>query len=215
MLPGTVRVGCKFCDKLFLRDTRHHNETLKLGHNWYCSRLCSYEYRKTGREIVCENGICKKRFYRALNDILNHNYCSTSCAATVNNQKYPKRFPLKRSCKECGREFRSRKSKYCSNKCGWSALHNNRGHIAAKYTSEEIQETIKKLAEKLGRSPSRRELGNISYAAIRSFGSWNKAIEIAGLTPNRSHDHRMYKRTKTKATDGHLCDSVSEAIIDN
>ena len=47
------------------------------------------------------------------------------------------------------------------------------------------------------------------------FGSGKKAIETAGLIPNRSHDHIMYKRTKTKATDGHLCDSISEAIIDN
>src|SRR3989338_2848670 len=137
MLPETIKVRCKFCDKPFFRNKRQFNETLKLGHNCYCSRLCSYEYRKTGREITCENGICKKRFYRALNDILNHNYCSTSCAATVNNQKYPKRFPLKRSCKKCGGEFRSRKSKYCSSKCGRSALYNNRGHIATKYTSEE------------------------------------------------------------------------------
>ena len=47
------------------------------------------------------------------------------------------------------------------------------------------------------------------------LGSGNKAIEIAGLQPNRSHENRMYKRTRTKAVDGHVCDSVSEAIIDN
>lgn len=50
---------------------------------------------------------------------------------------------------------------------------------------------------------------------IRTFGSWNNAVLAAGLTPNRSHDNRMYKRTGTKATDGHLCDSASEALVDN
>ena len=55
----------------------------------------------------------------------------------------------------------------------------------------------------------------MSYGAIRIFGSWNNAILAAGFEPNRSHDQKMYRRSKTKATDGHLCDSISEAIIDN
>lgn len=52
-------------------------------------------------------------------------------------------------------------------------------------------------------------------SCIHTFGTWNKTIEAAGLIPNRSHDHRMYKRSMTKALDGHLCDSISEALIDN
>ena len=52
-------------------------------------------------------------------------------------------------------------------------------------------------------------------ACEHAFGSWNNAIIAAGLTPNRSHDHRMYKRIMTKAKDGHSCDSISEAIVDN
>ena len=47
------------------------------------------------------------------------------------------------------------------------------------------------------------------------FGSWNNAITTAGLKPHRSDDNRMYRRTRTKARDGHICDSVSEALIDN
>lgn len=47
------------------------------------------------------------------------------------------------------------------------------------------------------------------------FGSWNLAILATGLTPNRSHSQRMYKRLNAKANDGHMCDSISEAIIDN
>ncbi len=51
--------------------------------------------------------------------------------------------------------------------------------------------------------------------AIHKFGSWNNAVTAAGLEPHRSDDNRMYHRTKTKAQDGHVCDSVSGAIIDN
>lgn len=55
----------------------------------------------------------------------------------------------------------------------------------------------------------------IAYACVYYFGSWNQAVLAAGLVPNRSHSQRMYKRANAKASDGHVCDSVSEAIIDN
>lgn len=147
------------------------------------------------------------------NDISLFNYCSKSCAAIVNNRKYPK-WP-KRFCLKCRREFKNRESKYCSSECGRSALYNNRGHIATKYIREEVQKAIKELAKNLHRTPSRRELGKMSHAAIRIFGSWNNAITAVNLQPHRSHDHQMYRRMKTKAHDGHVCDSISEAIIDN
>ena len=58
-------------------------------------------------------------------------------------------------------------------------------------------------------------MGGVSSACQRFFGSWNKAIIAAGLVVNRSDSQRMYKRTNTKALDGHSCDSISEALIDN
>lgn len=67
----------------------------------------------------------------------------------------------------------------------------------------------------LQRVPAKRELPEISKACIYAFSSWNKAIAAAGFTPNRSHDDRMYRRSRTIATDGHRCDSISEAMIDN
>lgn len=208
-----VKIRCHFCRKQFLTKRAYFVFNKKLGYNSFCSRGCHYKSKLRGRVLTCENPACSAKLYRAPKDIMPRNYCSSSCAAIVNNQRYPK-WP-KRYCAKCGKEFKNRESKYCSSKCGWSALYNNRGHIATKYTSEETREAIKQLAEKLGRSPSRRELGNISFAAIRSFGSWNNAVLAAGLEPHRSHDRRMYKRTRTKAADGHLCDSISEAIIDN
>jgi len=208
-----VKVRCHFCRKQFLTKRAYFVFNKTIGYHSFCSKKCQHKSQLRGKTLTCDNIRCDKKFYRAPNNILSHNYCSRSCAAIVNNQRYPK-WP-KRYCVKCRTEFKNRNSKYCSSKCGWSALYNNHGHITSKYTSGEIRETIKKLAKKLGRSPSRRELGNISYAAIRSFGSWNKAVAAVGLEPHRSHDHRMYKRSRTKATDGHLCDSISEAIIDN
>jgi hypothetical protein len=84
-----------------------------------------------------------------------------------------------------------------------------------QYTKAEIVLAIQKATKELGRPPAKRELKNVSDKCAGMFGSWNNAIVAAGLTPNRSDDNRMYRRTKTKAHDGHLCDSVSEAIIDN
>ena len=76
-------------------------------------------------------------------------------------------------------------------------------------------EELHKLARRLKRTPAKRELGPLAYNCIRAFGSWNGALVAAGLEPHRSHSQRMYKRTRTTALDGHVCDSVSEALVDN
>lgn len=206
-----VKVKCKFCHKSLYKERRCFKENLKLGHNFYCSRICQYKFRTKKILLVCERPNCNKKFFRAPKDISAHNYCSSSCAITINNQKYPKRLPLKRFCVECSGEFKSRHSKYCSSKCGYK----HRKTHGSKYTQAQVVSLIQEYHRKNNRVPAKRELKDISDKCANMFGSWNKAIEAAGLTPNRSHDHRMYKRTKTKAADGHLCDSVSEAIIDN
>ncbi len=74
---------------------------------------------------------------------------------------------------------------------------------------------MKARARKLKRTPAKREMLDIASAAVNTFKTWNGAIKAAGLVTNRSHDHRMYKRVMTTARDGHSCDSISEAIIDN
>jgi len=209
MLP-IAKIRCHFCRKQFLTKRAYFIFNQKIGYNSFCSKKCHYKSKMQGKILSCENPRCGKGFYRGPNSISPFNYCSTSCAATINNRRYPK-WP-KRYCVICKKEFKNRSSKYCSSKCGWSAFKKYR---LPKYTPQEIQKLIKQFAKKLGRSPARRELGNTSHAAIRYFGSWNKAVEAVGLEPHRSHDHRMYRRMKTKARDGHVCDSISEAVIDN
>ncbi len=155
--------------------------------------------------LICEN--CGKEFERRASDISPHNYCSQSCAAIVNNKKSPKRKVKMGTCIKCGKSFKKRgKLKYCSIKCR---------REAKLYTSEEILGIIKNAVQKLSRAPARRELRGIESACRKIFGSWNNAIIAAGFQPNRSHSQRMYKRANAKAIDGHLCDSISELLVDN
>lgn len=97
--------------------------------------------------------------------------------------------------------------RYCSVNCKWAAMN--------KYNKHDLIKIIQNKAAELHRTPSRRELDKISFACIRTFSSWNNALIKAGLVPHRSLNERMYKRVFTIAQDGHRCDSISEAIIDN
>lgn len=206
------KVRCSNCKKRFYKYRWHVEENLKLGHNFFCSLKCQSEHRRTGKWFICGNDLCKKKFYRERHAILKYNYCSQSCAAIVNNQKYPK-WP-KRYCAGCGQEFKNRDSNYCSIRCGRLAIHNYRS-TQSKYTREQIISAIKDFYQQHQRTPAKREILEVVGCATHKFGSWTATIQVAGLTPNRSHDNRMYKRIKAKAEDGHICDSISEALIDN
>ena len=158
------------------------------------------------QQLQCEN--CGKNFIRRKYSISRHIYCSRSCAASVNNRTYPKRPAPVKLCTSCGKKFhKSAISIYCSVECRFIGQQ--------KHTKKDILLNIRKAAKKLGRSPAKRELLLFADAASRLFGSWNNAVQSAGLKPHRSDDNRMYHRTKTKARDGHVCDSISEAIVDN
>ncbi len=202
------KVFCIACKTPIYRSMGRINENLKLGHNFYCSRECEFQYKGKKQSLACEN--CGKTFLRIPSEISPHNYCSKSCAAKVNNRKYPKvRKPKLKTCVKCGKQFRKNKgsSKYCSRECKLKELR--------RYTSQQLIDIIKRAVRELKRIPAKRELREIDSSCVRTFGSWNNAIIAAGFQPNRSHSQRMYKRINTVALDGHLCDSVSEALIDN
>ncbi|MBD3366058.1 hypothetical protein GF360_01810 [candidate division WWE3 bacterium] len=78
------------------------------------------------------------------------------------------------------------------------------------YHQEKALKAIKSFVEEHGRIPFKREVPAIYSRARRGFGSWNKAIEVAGY---RKNPVRFAKRKRAK--DGHMCDSFSEALIDN
>ncbi len=136
------------------------------------------------------------------------NYCSSSCAATINNHLYPRRARLFQKCVRpgCDKIFK-KPTIFCSVSC--------KNISARAYTAEELITILGKTSGKLGRTPAKRELQEIVSAVVNTFGTWNAGIKAAGLEPNRSDSQRMYKRTRTIAKDGHQCDSISEAIIDN
>ena len=201
-----VKVKCAFCGREFLRRKGQFKEAKKFNWNQYCSWKCLSRDKIKRQVLFCKN--CGKRFERTPCGISPHNYCSQSCAAIVNNGKNPKRKTQFKDCLGCGKQFRKSTGnlKYCSMKC--------RGGTEPKYTLQELIDIIKAKTQELGRVPARREIKE-SDACRKFFGSWNNAIIAADLQPNRSHSQRMYKRIITKAMDGHLCDSISEAIIDN
>lgn len=203
------KVSCKNCNKIFYRPNGRYNEAVKFNWNQYCSKKCEYKNRTTKKILACEN--CGENFERELSAVSKHNFCSRSCAAIINNKKYEHRrmLPIFRTCKQCRKKYRKStgNKKYCSRFCRNTAM---------QYTKGELLEAIKNAFKKLKRVPARRELPKgINDACRKSFGSWNKAVSTAGFIPNRSHNDRMYKRIKAVAEDGHLCDSVSELLIDN
>ena len=201
------KLFCITCGKPIFRSMGRFHESLKSNWKTYCSRECEYRYKRKRRKLTCEN--CGKLFERTLHEISSHNYCSQSCAAIINNEKRPERNAKKIKCKTCGKIFKrwaAGNKKYCSMKCCIEAR---------RYKPEDLLEIIKNAVQKLKRVPTRRELKNINDSCRKVFGSWNKAISAAGFIPNRSHDDRMYKRSRAKAIDGHLCDSASELLVDN
>lgn len=201
-----VKVECVFCGKKFFRRKGQFKEAKKFDWNQYCSWKCLSRDKIKRQVLFCEK--CGKRFERTPCEISLHNYCSQSCAAIINNRKNPKRKPQFKNCLECRKQFRKStgNSKYCSMKC--------RSGAEPKHTLQELIDIIRAKTQELGRVPARREIKE-SDACRKFFGSWNNAIIAADLQPNRSHSQRMYKRTNTVSSDGHLCDSVSELLVDN
>lgn len=75
--------------------------------------------------------------------------------------------------------------------------------------AEKIIADIQSFYKKNNRVPMKSEYYN-EHAARARFGTWNRSILAAGLTPVESKFS-----AKHIAKDGHICDSVSELIIDN
>ena len=194
-------VACSYCHKNFLKDNRHINENFKLGNNFYCSLECQYSFKDKKIELCCENPNCHNKFRRKPKDISPHNFCSRSCAAAINNVKFPKISAVIRNCSYCGQKLLQNKRKYCSVKCKSNAL---------TITRDKVIESIRNFYEKHGRIPVKREMWGIYKPARKYFGTWNNAIEAAGFEPNP-----VLFAKRQFANDGHVCDSVAEKIIDD
>jgi ribosomal protein L24E len=193
---------CTFCGKLIFRDSRRMNENEKRGWKVFCSNKCLGLSRRKREEFVCSNPGCGKRFIRNSSDSAKSRYhfCSLSCAAIVNNERYPRDHgKIIKICAYCKIEFFGRE-KYCSAKCQ---------HLDKVVPAPKLLFLIKEFVKVNGRIPYKWEIGH--YSAIRGrFGTWNKAIEAAGFKPNPVMFAKKYI-----AKDGDKCDSLAEKIIDD
>ena len=100
---------CDFCGKGFYQTKNIVKRSLKRNqNNFYCDRYCKGKASRVDKSRVCE--FCGKVFEYTDK---NSKYCSSSCAASVNNTLSPKRKRLnKKTCERCG-ERRTGKSPYC------------------------------------------------------------------------------------------------------
>jgi len=149
--------------------------------------------------LACENPLCRKVFQRRTCEISKHNYCSHSCAVTVNNKTHPRNPGKIKICNYCGIKFKSRE-KYCSRRCK---------DLGESISAKDLINQMKDFVKKNGRIPFKQEYMH-SHAARLRFGSWNKAIKAAGFEPNPVMFAKKYI-----AKDGDRCDSLAEKIIDD
>lgn len=193
------RVNCSFCGKEYCKDTRHINENIKLGHNFFCSPICQYTFKNKQKEFICENKGCRNKFKRAPHSISPHNFCSHPCAATFSNtKKWGPKKPKRLLTKE-------EKIKI------WTKANRNRAkNYWLSHGENYIISKIQDFVVKNGRIPVKREMSGIYKPARDFFGTWNKAIEVAGFKPNP-----VMFSDNCVTNDGHTCNSIAEKIIDD
>jgi len=201
-----VKIKCTFCDKEFSRSLGRVNEAKKFSWNQYCSRKCQNKAQVKKIEIKCANPSCSNKVFRLPSQLIKSKsgriFCSLSCNASFNNSKFPKRKKerIVKKCAYCGKEFSRFGKEYCSKQCKTKAQI---------ITKEQILRQIKEFYKKNERIPLKREFNHSKAAGFR-FGTWNKAIKVAGFQPNPVLFAKKYI-----ANDGHKCDSLSEKIIDD
>lgn len=197
----TYPIPCNHCNKVIYRDNRRINEAKRFGWKTYCSTECHSRARNKSLTLVCSNPSCGYKFTRQPHSITNLkiNYCSRTCAVTINNSKFPKRHALVKNCRTCNKQFKGNE-KYCSISC------KSKSQVIAR---ETVLSHIRNFYKRNGRIPFKNEYAQAKAARLR-FGSWNKAITAAGFTPNP-----VKFAKKFIAKDGHVCDSLAEKIIDD
>ena len=78
-----------------------------------------------------------------------------------------------------------------------------------KYSDEELINKIRDFYTQNGRIPLKREFNALRIYRVR-FGSWNNAVKKAGFDTNPVLFSKRFV-----ASDGHICDSFTERIIDD
>ncbi|HJY99036.1 MAG TPA: hypothetical protein VJ227_05015 [Patescibacteria group bacterium] len=197
---NSILLNCSNCKKSFYRDIRHVNEGAKFGWKHFCSKRCMALSKTTAKKFVCFRPGCNREFIRAPSARMKSSkfYCSTRCAAMINNLTRKKKV---RICPTCGNEFSDIRI-YCSSGC-----IPKRG---SKYTKLIVIAQIKNFHKIHDRIPIKREMYGLYRVARKYFGTWNTAIRKAGFKPNPVMFAHKYI-----AKDGDRCDSLAEKMIDD
>lgn len=200
-------IHCTYCNKKFSRPQGRINEAKKFGWKQYCSKKCQNQAQVRRIEKTCANPNCNRKVSRLLNQFKKSKsgriFCSSSCTAIVNNLSRRKI----KECPICGRQFYSER-KYCSKLCRSKTVNPNKKSEQEK--RKIILNKIKTFYKTQGRIPTKKEKPGLARGAQVIFGTWNKAIEVAGFEPNP-----VLFAKKRLAKDGHKCDSFAEKIIDD
>ena len=95
-------------------------------------------------------------------------------------------------------------------------------NLKFEYTDEELIELLQSRARNLGRTPTVKDVGSdngmpSAMTYIRTFSSWNKALEIAGFSANQfDHtDEELIDLLKAKARSLGRTPTVREVNPDN
>lgn len=63
-----------------------------------------------------------------------------------------------------------------------------------KYTDEQLLDAIRSAAKRLGRPPYKGETVPSATAFVHRFGSWGRAVQLAGLTSRRAAERSTKSR---------------------
>lgn len=177
---------------------------MKFGWKQYCSKKCLSQDKVTSIELVCE--ICKKTFLRKPSQIKRSEsgkyFCSQACAAIFNNRIRNANRPIY-TCNKCNNKI-PKSQKYCSRACAGFSRRKDRRDTEAKVINK-----IRDFYNLNNRIPVKKEMNDIYKNARTLFGTWNKAIEVAGFDVNPVMFAKKYI-----ARDGHRCDSLAEKVVD-
>lgn len=220
---ATVEVRCAHCATLFPRPKGRAREAEKNGWEQFCSPECLSKHRLKGEYKPCRT--CGVSVWVAPGRKSTPNgrvFCSSSCAASYNNQHRPARTQeskertaealrkrAEKICVTCGNSFYPTRDKQtcCSTPCRCVLQFGS-----LPYTREETITLIQQLHTELKRTPNSKEVrSKLVHAAMRFFGSWNKAIKHLGIPPNM----QWGVRGKIPCKDGHRADSISEKLVDD
>lgn len=80
-------VDCKNCGKETNKSVNRYNESIKKGWNFFCSKVCRYNFQEKGKEFSCAQ--CSKIIVKTpaqIRQTKTNVFCSKSCAAQFNNR---------------------------------------------------------------------------------------------------------------------------------